>query len=205
MFLFFCVRWHMCAGNPLMLPRNALPDVIAKDFKDKIPARCEIEIFLCCSILVECASGVWCNNFSSSHAFKHAHKNFKARWHFSSFFPFISSFSLFFSRFCLQQHLYLRPVSHHVLHTGVHFTCFTRHRCSLYYTQVYTLLALLQILTPERRRSSSTAMMCVLRCANTAASPLVFFSFALHPPLSPSLRSSPLSVDCYTIEHRRRT
>jgi hypothetical protein len=65
-------------------------------------------------------------------------------------------------------------VSHHVLHTGVHFVCFPRDRCSLYYTQVYTLLALLQILTPERRRSSSTAMMCVLRCANTAASQLVF-------------------------------
>ena len=41
-FLFFLVRWHMCAGNPLMLPRNTLPDVIAKDFKDKIPARCEM-------------------------------------------------------------------------------------------------------------------------------------------------------------------
>ena len=25
-----------------MLPRNTLPDVIAKDFKDKIPARCEM-------------------------------------------------------------------------------------------------------------------------------------------------------------------
>jgi hypothetical protein len=32
----------MCAGNPLMLPRNPLPDVIANDFKDKIPARCEM-------------------------------------------------------------------------------------------------------------------------------------------------------------------